>query len=281
MVRYSEDQLSSFYRHVASYAGLPNDRRRHLYWTVPVAIALLAVLLRAEGLFWFGALSLVIGTFLYFAPDLRTENLRSKIRRYEAALASWHNLCDITNPKNPIAVAAPLRPSEIVYFCGSSERWVERLLGQTMATKTSGRMASAVVGGVVAGPMGAIVGSAGSKRTTGRLTNVYGLANIDQGSLIITNQRMMFLGRRDTLEVPYEKIVRFSVANAVPQYRVTAEYPGREAGEQYSVDRQLFALHMKRRAHLDFGVPEPPFPLPAAASFEDPHVALVLETKAP
>jgi hypothetical protein len=139
-------------------------------------------------------------------------------------------------------------------------------------------MASAVIGGVIAGPVGAIVGSAGSKRTIGTATNVYGLSPIDQGNLIITNQRMMFLGARDTLSTPYSEIVRFSVANRHPQYRIMAEYAGREPGEQYGVDQEQFVTNMWRRANVQLGAPAPSAPLPETLPFS--VVSFDHETKA-
>jgi hypothetical protein len=68
-------------------------------------------------------------------------------------------------------------------------------------SKTSGGAAGAILGGVLLGPVGAVAGYAASRKTTtahpaptyGRTT--YG---VDPGILIVTNQRVLFIGDRGT-----------------------------------------------------------------------------------
>jgi len=104
-------------------------------------------------------------------------------------------------------------------------------------------------------------GNVTRKQTTGTSTDIYDVTPVDKGDTIVTNHRFLFMGTRNTVDVPPENIMRFSSIQGTP--RIVVEYPGRVAGESYTVPPLLFALCMSRRAkHPNFPIPEPPVLIP-------------------
>lgn len=97
------------------------------------------------------------------------------------------------------------------------------------------------------------------------------LVRIDGGELVVTSERVIFLGYRNTIEIPLLSILRFT-KNVIPGfgtgvYRtgLIIEYPGRLTDECYALDFDFFALCMLRRGHFpQFTMPLPPAPLPLA-----------------
>ena len=133
------------------------------------------------------------------------------VQRYDAAFANWARLLQRSHPNETLVVDFPLQDSERVFYSEPCQRYEERRPGQVINTqsRTKNAVGSAFVGAVVAGPAGAIVGSSMARRqTTGTATDVYAVVPVDDGVLTVTSLRVLFLGKRDTIELPSSRIIR-------------------------------------------------------------------------
>ena len=118
-----------------------------------------------------------------------------------------------TQPQVPF----PKRDGERTVFFGRATRVFPtgtrvETLGSTV-TRTSGGASGAVVGGLLAGPVGAIAGYAASKKTsvtepprTYESKTYYS----DAGLLCVTSTRVIFIGDKDAIELPLEAVLHVS-----------------------------------------------------------------------
>lgn len=233
------------------------DQRRHLFWAVPLIVGILLITLHLSGWLIFAAIvAFVIGLTAHMAPG-------AVVKEYDVAETAWNALLERSHPNAILNVNFPLQEDEKVFYSEPAMRFEERRTGQVIDTqsKTKNAVGSAVLGGVIFGPAGAIVGaSMARRRTTGTATDVYNVVPVDHGTLAITSTRAVFLGSRDTIEILASRIMRFSAIEATD--RINLEYAGRAPGESYSVNPALFNLSMVRRARdKRFSLPMPPPPL--------------------
>ena len=252
--RYTDEQI-------AKWARLQADPRRHLFWAIPLAVWLLAFIPALPesirfvcGIAFF---CIFIGIYVLRRPG-------TILGKYKPTLLMWQKLVAQSDPALSMAVDFKLRDGETVHYHHSGERCEERKTGAVIntQTRTKNAVGSAVVGGLLFGPAGAIIGGGmARKQSTGTSTDIYDVTPVDTGDMIVTNHRFLFMGTRNTVDVPLENVMRFSSVTGTP--RIVVEYPGRVAGESYTVPPLLFALCMSRRAkHPNFPIPEPPFPIP-------------------
>lgn len=95
----------------------------------------------------------------------------------------------------------------------------------------------AVVGGVLLGPLGAVGGAAtaGSKNnSTTTQETVSRLQQVDKGSLIFTNKRMMFIGT-GVVSLPYDKLIAVSFGSTMTGKKITVKYEGMLKDEHYVI----------------------------------------------
>lgn len=149
--------------------------------------------------------------------------MRSPLRKrakYERLRAVWQALLTASSPEAAMSTQASLDEGERVVYARQSVRYLE-----------------------------------------GRLQNgAIGLATFDSGDLIVTDQRVLFLGGRNTLSVQIRDMLRYPPALA--GNRVTFEYPGRPTGESFAINPELFGLCMARRGGFTAYAVSPPAPLP-------------------
>ena len=140
----------------------------------------------------------------------------------------------------PIKVVVSLEPQEKAYVELSAKRMavVDRIVEKTTGkTKKKGVVGRAVVGGVLLGPLGALGGAAtaGSK---GNSTTTQHTASkmevVDDGSLVLTNKRLMFIGQ-NIVTLPYNKILAVSFTNNISGKKLLVKYEGMLKDEQYAV----------------------------------------------
>jgi hypothetical protein len=228
-------------------------------------------MLHANGWLIFCALAGAIVGFNIFT------NPGSILVKYDHARTAWDALLMRSDPGTTLTVEFTVRGSETVYYAEKGERYEERRTGQVIDTqsRTKNAVGSAVVGGLLFGPAGAIVGGSMARRqTTGTATDVYNVVPVDHGHIAITSERFVFMGARDTVELPIERVMRYSTVEGTN--RINVEYSGRKPGESYAVDPALFQLCMARRARDGrFAIPLPPPPLS-----NDVNSSIVLESAA-
>jgi hypothetical protein len=234
-----------------------SDSRRHLFWAIPSLITVALISFHGGGGWIFLAIvTSFIGLRVYMSPGI-------KVKAYDSAHGAWNTLLERSHPNAILNVNFALQENERVYYSEQAMRFEERRTGQVIDTqsRTKNAVGSAVLGGVLFGPAGAIVGgSMARRRTTGTATDVYNVVPVDHGTLAITNNRAVFMGSRDTIEVLASRIMRYSAIEGSD--RINVEYPGRAPGESYSVNPSLFNLCMVRRAKDGrFALPVPPPPL--------------------
>ncbi len=256
---------------VERFRALKADKRRHLYYAVPAVLLVGFVMLHANGWLIFCALAGAIVGFNIFT------NPGSILVKYDHARTAWDALLMRSDPGTTLTVEFTVRGSETVYYAEKGERYEERRTGQVIDTqsRTKNAVGSAVVGGLLFGPAGAIVGGSMARRqTTGTATDVYNVVPVDHGHIAITSERFVFMGARDTVELPIERVMRYSTVEGTN--RINVEYSGRKPGESYAVDPALFQLCMARRARDGrFAIPLPPPPLS-----NDVNSSIVLESAA-
>ena len=87
------------------------------------------------------------------------------------------------------------------------------------------------------GPLGALGGAAtaGSKgNSTTTQETVSKLEVVDNGSLILTNKRLMFVGQ-NVVSLPYSKLVAVSFGNSMTGKKLFVKYEGMLKDEQYVI----------------------------------------------
>jgi len=163
-----------------------------------------------------------------------------RVRRdYERLYAYWEHLLEESAPSAPMTAPVPLGSDERVVYMGESTRYLEMQVEVKPPANSS---------------------TAASRAQTSNAQFAMRDVPVDEGQLIITDQRVLFLGQHDTLAISLDSILRYSIA---PPARVTFEYAGRPTGESYTVDPLFFQLCMYRRSNLPgWERPEPPKPLP-------------------
>ncbi|MEO8691505.1 MAG: hypothetical protein ABI397_01825 [Candidatus Saccharimonas sp.] len=115
----------------------------------------------------------------------------------------------------PITISINLQKGEIAYLSVPADRTasVERVVETTKGkSKKKGVIARGIVGGVLLGPVGALAGAATAKssHTSSTTQQVFTeTESIDSGTLVLTNQRVLFMGNQ-VLPMPYEQIIAYS-----------------------------------------------------------------------
>ncbi|MFO0970954.1 MAG: hypothetical protein U0520_01235 [Candidatus Saccharimonadales bacterium] len=136
----------------------------------------------------------------------------------------------------PIQVTVNLEPGEKAYAAFNAKRMADRqhiVETTTGKSKKKGVITRGIVGGVLLGPVGLVAGAAtaGGKsnmRTTQQ--TVTRLEAIDQGTLIFTSKRLMFLGSQ-VVSLPYSKLIGYNFE----KNKMVIRYENMEPNEQYVV----------------------------------------------
>lgn len=227
-------------------------RRRGVVFT---AFAFLLLTLIAPRLYFLW-LVVILGVEAFVDSTARAP-LRSR-KQYEDLRASWLENLNDSSPDATMEPTVPLQEGERVIYTDPSTRYIERHLG----TRSTPVAAANTVARA----------TPGSPPST--TEQIYGEVPVDEGELTITDRRVVFLGKRDTLEIPLAKIYRYSYLQWPD--RLVLEYPGRPSGESYTIDMLFFQLCMYRRSPMStFSMPKPPPPLP-----EDTDLAMVTRSHA-
>jgi hypothetical protein len=212
--------------------------------------------------FAFLILTLIVPSlyFLWLVVTLAVEGLvdssaRSPLRhrkQYEHLRAYWVKLLEDSAPNAVMTPRAPLQDGESVIYADLSSRYLERHLGTRSTPVSRANTTSAK-------------GLPASQAST--TEEIYGEVSVDEGQLIITDRRVLFLGKRDTLEIPSTTIFRYSFLQSPD--RLVFEYAGRPSGESFTIKKLFFQLCMYRRSKVPAGsVPMPPAPLPENTCME-------------
>lgn len=158
----------------------------------------------------------------------------------------------------PIKIAVQLLPNEVAFaqFTASRQALVDKIVEHTTTkSKKKGVVTRAVVGGVLLGPLGALGGAAtaGSKGTA--TTSQYQtteLEIIDEGSIIFTNQRLLFIGG-EIVSLPYDTLTVVEFNKVVGGMLLNVKYTGMLKNEGYVIrgdnvkDAELYYLGAKKK----------------------------------
>ncbi|HTU80657.1 MAG TPA: hypothetical protein VMF61_00920 [Candidatus Acidoferrales bacterium] len=198
-------------------------------------------------------------------------------KAYLVAEQRWSYILKRSDPQAILATSLQLHPGEFVYYSEPGSRIEERQTGQVIQTqsRTKNAISSAIIGSIVAQPIGAVLGVRGGiagpvgaivggnmarRETTGTATTVYENVVVDNGEVVVTSRRFVFLGARNTVEVPTEEQLRALWPDE--NGRLEVQYPHRQPGEAYTVDGLLFRACLARRApNGSYPMPEAPEPL--------------------
>lgn len=226
-----------------------------LFAFLVVKMPLITILAILAGVIVFGVLVLYASAAA--KRSIAAEDKTRSVAQWSQALKYWDVNTPLPEPR------FPLKSGEIIYYNFPTKRYKRMRVGQRIDTTTKGGIGPALVGGVLAGATGAIVGAqAGKKTTTGTVTDVENVVEVDRGPLAITNQRIVFLGHESTLEVPATEVLDITLRFD----DIAIAYPGRAASERFSVDPLLFRACMVLRAgDKRFTLPEIPKDLPREA----------------
>jgi len=228
-----------------------------------VVVFLIAVNQRNGSVGFIGVLAAILAIIIGWSMF---KHARKRIADLDASLAAWTYACQRSDPNATLTAPVALRPTETLVYVEGSYRFEERKTATVGTSTPRGSIGRAVVGGLLFGPAGAIVGSQSARSTTSH-TDLYNVVPIDGGDLVITTERMLFLGEKHTTEVPLANVMRWTLVPGSD--RVAAEYAGRVPGESYSVHPLLFNMAMARRGRdCRFTLPSPPDPLPSSMALD-------------
>ena len=175
-----------------------------------------------------------------------TSNIKKKINDYKDEQARKKAEEEARQQKilsgqiEPVQVVVGLEQNEKAYVELGAKHMavVDRIIEKTVGkTKKKGVVTRAVVGGVLLGPLGALGGAAtaGSKgNSTTTQETVSKLEVVDNGSLILTNKRLMFVGQ-NVVSLPYSKLVAVSFGNSMTGKKLFVKYEGMLKDEQYVI----------------------------------------------
>lgn len=140
----------------------------------------------------------------------------------------------------PIIPSVKLKQGEKAYveFSAKRKAIITTTIQRTVEkTKKKGGITRAVVGGALLGPVGAIVGASTAKskgNSVGYSDNIETLNDIDQGVLLLTDQRILFIGQ-EIVSIPYEELVSIKFENTITGAEISVKYAGMLKGEQYFI----------------------------------------------
>jgi hypothetical protein len=180
-------------------AALERARNREQMLSAIISIVMIAT-----------GITLVIGIYRFVSWQRQaraSEALRAKEASdyacYTVRLSNYNEALKLL--ERPVANEIRLTEGETAFYQDAAtliwDSGTEHVPLGPSVSKTSGGAAGAVVGGILLGPVGAVAGYAASRKTTitapartyQRTTN-----GIDPGTLIVTNQRLLFIGQRGT-----------------------------------------------------------------------------------
>jgi len=199
--------------------------------------------------------------------DYRNEQARKKTAEIEAqarkkATEEARQQKILSGKIEPIQVIVNLEPNEKAYIELSANRMaiIDSIIEKTTGkTKKKGVITRAVVGGVLLGPLGAVAGAAtaGSKGSSVKTQEtVSKLDKIDQGTLILTNKRLIFLGQ-NVASLPYDNLIAVSFIDTSIGKKLTVKYEGMLRDEHYIIsgdnaeDIELYYKGIKNILTLD------------------------------
>ncbi len=177
--------------------------------------------------------------------DYRNEQARKKAlalkeQARKRALEEARQQRILSGQIEPIQVIVNLEPNEKAYIDLSANRMaiVDSIIEKTIGkTKKKGVITRAIVGGVLLGPVGAVAGAATAGRKGTSITTqetVSKLQQIDQGTLILTNKRLIFLGQ-DIASLPYNKLIAVSFSDTYTGKKLIVKYEGMLRDEHYII----------------------------------------------
>ena len=141
---------------------------------------------------------------------------------------------------SPITPSVKLKQGEKAYaeFTAKRKAIVTTTIQRTVEkTKKKGGITRAVVGGALLGPVGAVVGATTAKskgNSVGYTEDIESLKDIDQGILVLTDQRMLFVGQ-EIVSIPYDELVGVKFKNTITGAEISVKYAGMLKGEQYFI----------------------------------------------
>lgn len=156
------------------------------------------------------------------------------------AAAEAHKQAVSDGDISPIAPSVKLKQNEKAYveFPAKRKAIVTTTIQRTVAkTKKKGGITRAVVGGALLGPVGAVVGASTAKskgNSVGYTEEVDNLSDIDKGILVLTDQRMLFVGQ-EIVSIPYDELVSVQFENTITGAEISVKYTGMLKGEQYFI----------------------------------------------
>jgi hypothetical protein len=164
------------------------------------------------------------------------------LRKQEEKEAAELHIQQILEGKiEPITVSINLRKGEKAYLSVPTNRmaYVDRIVETTTGTsKKKGVIKRGVVGGVLLGPVGAITGAVTAKSHYSSHTEqqvVTTFESIDNGMLVLTDQRVIFVGNQ-ILSLPYDQIIAYVFSgNKQIGYRFTPKYDGVQPNETFVI----------------------------------------------
>jgi hypothetical protein len=141
----------------------------------------------------------------------------------------------------PVDAGCQLEVGEKAYFVSNANRMalVSSIIEETKGkSKKKGVVGRAVVGGLLLGPLGALGGAAtaGSRDNSKTIQKtVTSIQTIDNGRMIFTNKRIIFIGN-NIISLPYNELLSTDFANISNGQKFTPKYQGMENGEFYNLN---------------------------------------------
>lgn len=166
-----------------------------------------------------------------------TSDLRNQYETKKADEAA-RKAAIVAGDIDPIQVVVNLEPGEVAYASFPAKRManVETHSQKTVGrSKKKGVVLRAVVGTMIASPIGGVVGAAtaGSKSESVTTTEVSSeLKQIDKGNLIFTNRRIVFVGA-GVVSLPFAELIAVAFKNGLTGANVSMKYNGMMPNEHY------------------------------------------------
>lgn len=238
-------------------ASLPKAARTTL-WVVPALLALRTWANETPVAILGALLSILVFVGIRRGRKLREDTMRA---------LSWNAAVTASDPNTVPVADFALNDGERLLHATPSRRFVWAKTRSVTRAGTKRMVTGAAIGGLLAGRVGMFAGMAARGEVS--RTQEYDLVLDDEGTLNVTDRRVIFFGKKARVAYDVEQLEKIEFIGAE---RVVFHAGARQQGEEYEIDSLTMILALSRRGGLrmrELGISLPDAPnIPSGRTLE-------------